>query len=121
MVRAWQDMSIRVGMSMDRGTVAGEGKRGTRNKAAFERRQYSDSIKKFLEPCFKIERDIFPIKNSGNDGVGDGGMVFGSFLMFAFGFIWFFTVPVRREEFIPLIKGMVRDSPKPIHEIIVRA
>jgi hypothetical protein len=39
----------------------------------------------------------------------------------AFGLIGFFTVPPGREEFIPLIKGMVRVSPKPVHEIIVRA
>ncbi len=46
--------------------------------------------------------------------------VFGSLLMSAFGFIRFFTVPVRREEFIPLIKGTGMVSPKPVHEIIVR-
>ena len=38
----------------------------------------------------------------------------------AFGFGRFFTVPAWREEFAPLIKGMVRSGPKPIHEIIVR-
>lgn len=121
MVRAVQDMSIGVGMGMDRSTVAGQGERTVRNKARFERRQYSDSIKKFLKPCFKVERDILSIKNPGNDGASDGGAVFGSLLMSAFGFIGFFTVPGRREEFIPFIKGMVSVSPKPVDEIIVRA
>ena len=46
--------------------------------------------------------------------------VFGSLLMPAYGFGRFFTVPAWREEFAPLIKGMVRSGPKPIHEIIVR-
>ena len=41
--------------------------------------------------------------------------------MSAFGSIRFFTVPVRREESIPLIKGTARASPKPVHKIIVRA
>lgn len=41
--------------------------------------------------------------------------------MLTLGFIRFFTVPVRREEFIPLIKGVVRISPKAVHEIIVRS
>lgn len=39
----------------------------------------------------------------------------------AIGFSWFFMVPVRREKFIPHIKGMVRVVPKAVHEIIVRA
>lgn len=41
--------------------------------------------------------------------------------MSAFGFIRLFTVPYGREEFFSFIKGMVRVSPKPVHEIIVRA
>ena len=41
--------------------------------------------------------------------------------MLALGFIGFFMVPVRREKFVPLIKGVVRISPKTVHEIIVRS
>lgn len=48
-------------------------------------------------------------------------MGFGSLLVLALGFIGFFTVPARREKFIPLIKGVVRISPKAVHEIIVRS
>ena len=40
--------------------------------------------------------------------------------MLALGVIGFFTVPARREKFIPLIKGVVRISPKAVPEIIVR-
>jgi len=73
-----------------------------------------------LEACLKVERDILSIKDPRNNGVRDGGTVFGSLLMPAFGFGRFFTVPAWREEFAPLIKGMVRSGPKPVHEIIVR-
>ena len=66
------------------------------------------------------QRDILSVKNPRNKGVGNGGTGFGSFLVLAFGFIGFFTVPSGREQFIPLIKGVVRISPKAVHEIIVR-
>ena len=113
-------MSIWVGMGMDRSAVAGYGKGAVGNEATFERGQYGNRIKKLLEPCLKVEREILAVKDSRNKGVRDGGTVFGSLLMLAFGFGRFFTVPAWREEFAPLIKGMVRSGPKPIHEIIVR-
>lgn len=120
MGRGRQDMSIWVGMGMDRSAVAGYGKGAVGNEATFERGQYGNRIKKLLEPCLKVEREILAVKDSRNKGVRDGGTVFGSLLMLAFGFGRFFTVPAWREEFAPLIKGMVRSGPKPIHEIIVR-
>ena len=120
MGRGRQDMSIWVGMGMDRSAVAGYGKGAVGNEATFERGQYGNRIKKLLEPCLKVEREILAVKDSRNKGVRDGGTVFGSLLMPAFGFGRFFTVPAWREEFAPLIKGMVRSGPKPVHEIIVR-
>lgn len=63
MVRTRQDMSIWVGMGMDRSTVAGYGKRAVGDEAAFEGWQYGNSIKKLLDPRLKIERDILSVKN----------------------------------------------------------
>ena len=105
MGRGRQDMSIWVGMGMDRSAVAGYGKGAVGNEATFERGQYGNRIKKLLEPCLKVEREILAVKDSRNKGVRDGGTVFGSRV---------------RTQFAPLIKGMVRSGPKPIHEIIVR-
>lgn len=120
MFRAWQDMAVRVGMGMDSCAIAGDGKLVAWDKAAFEGWKYGDNIKKLLEACFKVERDIFSMKDSGNDGIRDGGTALGSFLVLARWSIRLFMVPVRRKELIPLIKGMSGVSPKSIHEVIVR-
>jgi len=63
MVRPRPDMSIWAGMGMDRSTIAGYGKRVAGNEAAFEGWKNGNSIKKLLEPCFKIERDILSAKD----------------------------------------------------------
>ena len=57
------DMSIGAGMGMDGSAVAGYGKRAAGNEAAFEGWQYGNHIKKLLEPCFKVERDILSVKD----------------------------------------------------------
>ena len=62
MGRGRQDMSIWVGMGMDRSAVAGYGKGAVGNEATFERGQYGNRIKKLLEPCLKVEREQASIK-----------------------------------------------------------
>ena len=61
MGRGRQDMSIWVGMGMDRSAVAGYGKGAVGNEATFERGQYGNRIKKLLEPCLKVEREILAV------------------------------------------------------------
>lgn len=48
MGRGRQDMSIWVGMGMDRSAVAGYGKGAVGNEATFERGQYGNRIKKLF-------------------------------------------------------------------------
>ena len=92
MGRGRQDMSIWVGMGMDRSAVAGYGKGAVGNEATFERGQYGNRIKKLLEPCLKVEREILAVKDSRNKGVRDGGTVFGSLLMPSDACLWVWAV-----------------------------
>lgn len=105
MGRGRQDMSIWVGMGMDRSAVAGYGKGAVGNEATFERGQYGNRIKKLLEPCLKVEREILAVKDSRNKGVRDGGTVFGSLLMPAFGFGRFFYGSSLERGVCPSYKG----------------
>lgn len=80
-------------MSMYGSTVPGNGKTFIRNDARFQGRKDGCQIEKLLERSFIIQRDIFMLKEMFSDFFGDFRTAFQSFLISAFRFLRFCTLP----------------------------
>ncbi len=109
------------GMDMHGGAVSGNGKVFPGYESAFQGRQDGHMIKELLQALFKVKRDILPGHQPFSDRFCDLWFCLLCFLPFPFGLTGLFAVPGSGEQLIPCIQIRWRGSPKPVHEVKIRA
>lgn len=114
-------MSVRGGMRMDAGTVAGKNESVSREKAVIQGRDEGGKAKELLKPHFIMEGKFFMGEGVSGNGFGDVGMFIRKFLPFTRFFGRLFVLMGWEQIFPAGSLQMSGLSPEPVHEVKIRA
>ena len=110
-------MSVRGGMGMDTGAVAGKGEAVRGEKPVFQGGDEGGKTEELLEPLFIMEGKLPMGQGVSGNGFRDAGMFIRKLLSFT-GFFGRLSVLVGREKILPAgFLGRLGLWPEPIHEV----